>query len=113
MKTEPFDGRASEMRKSTWLASEDLAGLGDVEVEILRVHRNHDVEFEAGRKEKVVYSLEFKGANRQLVLNSANRKRLAGLFGSDVKAWSGKKVKLYVDTNVKLMGKTTSGIRIR
>ena len=113
-KAQLFDGRSSEMKKETpWLASEDLMGLGDVAVKIEAVYRHSDVEFEAGRKEKKVYSVAFVGKQKQLVLNSANRKSLVSKFGVNVKDWVGKEVKLYVDQNVRLMGKTVCGIRIR
>ena len=113
-KSDEFDGRSAEMKKdSPWLSAEDLIGLGDVAAVIEKVYRHQDVEFDGGRKEKVVYSIEFKGKKKQLVLNSTNRKTLVVLFGVNVKDWSGKPVKLYVDSNVKMMGKTVSGIRIR
>jgi len=114
MKSEVFEGHSSEMKKnSPWLASEDLLGKGDVEVTVKAVHRHKDVEFEAGRKEQVVYSIEFEKASKQLVLNSTNRKALVAKFGANVKDWCGKKVTLYVDTDVKMMGKKVCGVRIK
>ena len=113
MTSEPFEGRSSEMKKdSPWLASEDIMGL-EVEVEIEKVYRHMDVEFEAGRKEKILYSVAFVGKKKQLVLNSTNRKKLLAKFGVNVKEWVGKKVTLFVDSEVKLMGKKVSGIRIK
>ena len=112
--SEPFEGHSSEMKKnSPWLASEDLLGKDPVEVVIKSVHRHRDVEFEAGRTEQVVYSLEFEKASKQLVLNSTNRKTLVAKFGANVKDWSGKKITLYVDTNVRMMGKKVCGVRIK
>ncbi len=111
---EVFEGDSSEMKGNTpWLSSEDILGRGDVEVTIKACHKFTDVEFEAGRKESTVYSVEFEKASKQLVLNSVNRKSLVAKFGTDVKAWAGKSVKLYVDPNVKLMGKIVNGVRIR
>ena len=113
-KPEAFEGRSAEMKKDTlWLSSEDLAGLGDVKVTIEAVFRHVDVEFEAGRKEKTVYSVKFKGKAKQLILNSINRKTIVAKFGVNVKEWSGKELTLYVDPNVRMMGKIVSGLRIR
>jgi len=111
---EVFDGRSSEMKKETpWLSSEDLIGLGDIQVVVEAVYRHQDVEFDAGRKEKVVYSIKFKGKQKQLVLNSTNRKTLVAKYGVNVKDWVGKEVTLYVDDNVRMMGKRVCGIRIK
>lgn len=111
---ELFEGHSSEMKtNSPWLASEDLLGKGDVPVVIKACHRHKDVEFEAGRKEQVVYSLEFEKASKHLVLNSTNRKTLVAHFGANVADWKGKKITLYVDDNVKMMGKRVCGVRIR
>jgi hypothetical protein len=110
---QPFEGRSAEMKKdSPWLASEDIMGL-EIEVEIEKVFRHQDVEFDAGRKEKTVYSIAFVGKKKQLVLNSTNRKTLVAKFGVNVKDWAGKKATLYVDQNVRLMGKKVCGIRIK
>jgi hypothetical protein len=113
-KGEVFEGRSAEMKGETpWLASEDLMGLGDVKVKIIACHRYREVEFEAGRKEPTVYTLQFEGKQKQLVLNSTNRRKLVARFGPDVKSWKGQDIVLYVDTNVRMMGKIVSGIRIR
>ena len=109
-----FEGRSAEMKKdSPWLASEDLQDLGDVKVIIEAVYRHADVEFDAGRKEKWVYSLKFQGKQKQLVLNSTNRKAIVGHYGTDVSKWKGKELTLYVDPDVRLMGKKVCGIRVR
>jgi hypothetical protein len=111
---EPFSGRSSEMKKDTpWLSSEDLIGLGDVKVKVEAVYRHRDVEFDAGRKEKEVYSVKFVGKAKQLVLNSTNRKTLVAKFGVNVKDWADKDVVLFVDSNVRMMGKTVCGVRIK
>jgi len=112
--SEEFTGKASEMRKSDWLASEDLEDRGgSVIVTIEQCQRHLNVEFEAGRTEKKVYTLKFVKAEKELVLNATNRKTLTELFGRDVKDWKGKKVELFVQSGIKLMGKTVNGIRIR
>lgn len=110
---ETFEGFSSEMKDSPWLSSEDLMHVEEAEVEIIACHRYKNVEFDAGRSEPVIYTLQFVGKKKELVLNSTNRKTLVSKFGTNVKDWAGKKVKLYVDRNVKMMGKTVCGVRIR
>lgn len=100
-------------KDSTWLAVEDLLGRGDVNLEIEGVFKDTDVEFDQGRKEKVIFSISFKGAKKRLVLNSTNRKRLVRKYGANVCEWKGKKVVLYVDPTVKMMGKVVGGVRVK
>jgi hypothetical protein len=112
--SEEFTGMSSEMRNSQWLASEDLEDRGGSAVATIASCKKHkNVEFEAGRKEKIVYTLRFVKKEKELVLNATNRKMLKGLFGSDVSKWKGQKIELYVQGGIKLMGKTVNGIRIR
>lgn len=114
MNTQKFEGRSAEMKKDTpWLAVEDIEGLGDVIVEIEAVYKHSDVEFEAGRKEKAVYSMSFKGGKKQLILNSTNRVMLKDHFGSNVKDWIGKKITLYVQDGVRLKNRLVKGIRCK
>jgi hypothetical protein len=109
-----FDGKVSEMRDSPWLASEDVLDIGgSATLTIAKCWKHENVEFEAGRTEPTVFTLEFKGAAKQMILNSVNRKSLTVLFGRDVKGWAGQKVCVYVDPNVRMMGKTVNGLRIR
>ena len=106
-----FDGRASDMRDSPWLASEDLDG--DVTLTIKQCHLHQNVEFEAGRKKPKVFTLEFEKAKRQLVLNGTNRKKLQTKFGNNVQDWKGKQVTLYVQPGIRVGRETKNGIRIR
>jgi len=109
-----FEGRSAEMKKnSKWLASEDLMGVSEQTVTIDGVLKHGNVEFEAGRIEKVVFAIAFQGKEKQLVINATNRRELVRLFGTDVKKWKGQCVKLWVDTNVKMMGKIVCGVRIK
>lgn len=110
---EVFEGRSSEMKESPWLASEDLMDVGDVTVKIVACHRYRDVEFDKGRKESTVYTLQFEGKTKQLVLNNTNRKTLVAKYGTNVKEWADKEVVLYVDKNVRFAGKRVCGIRIK
>ena len=113
-KPEAFEGMASQMRDSPWLASEDIEDAGGkISVTIIACYKHEDVEFDAGRKRPVVYTLAFKGADKQLALNATNRKALASLFGRDVKKWQGKKVELFVQDGIRLGPKTVKGARIR
>lgn len=113
MTSEEFIGRSAEMRVSPWLAAEDIDGLGDVKVTIAKVRKHANVEFEQGRKKEVAYSLGFEGKQRELLLNSTNRKTITAMFGPEIKDWKGKSITLYIDPNVKLKGQTVKGIRIR
>jgi hypothetical protein len=114
METEPFVGRSVEMKKeSPFLASEDIMDVGDVEVEISGVYRHVDAIFDDGRKD-TVYALGFVGKNKHLILNNKNRKTLIKKFGTTkTTEWHGKKIKLYVDTNVRFGKDIVCGIRIR
>lgn len=109
-----FSGLSGALRVSQWLASEDLAGLGDVPCEIEDVLVYESVTFDAGRKETNVPALRFKGKAKQLVLRtSCNRKTLVRMFGADTRNWRGKTITLYHEPNVRFGGKVVSGIRIK
>lgn len=109
-----YEGRTAAMRSSPWLASEDLDGLGDVEVTIEAVYQHKDAVMQDGRKQPKLFAVKFTGKERQLVLNATNRKTLAARFGSDCKAWKGQKVFLCVKDGVRNpAGGTTKGIRIK
>lgn len=111
-KGEEFEGRSGEMKASQWLAAEDIHGQ-NVKVKVAACRKHKDVEFDKGRKEDTVFALEFKGKDKQLVLNSTNRKRMVELFGNNVKEWKDKEITLYVDENVRFAGKKVCGIRIK
>jgi len=109
-----FEGMASQMRDSPWLAAEDVEDAGgNINVTIIACYKHEDVEFDAGRKRPVIYTVAFKGADKQLVLNATNRKTLSSLFGRDVKKWQGQKIELFVQDGIRLGGKTVKGIRLR
>ncbi len=110
-----FTGSAGALSNSPWLASTDLLGLGDVECEIEDVLIYKSVTFDAGRKQENVPALKFKGRSKQMVLTAAaNRKALSRMFGANTQVWRGKKVKIYVDENVRQVGGGTGpGLRIK
>jgi len=96
---QPYEGPASAMKDSDWLAVEDLQASGrphiDLTIERVLLHRN--VQFEKGRTEAKKYSLAFKGAEKQLLLNATNRKRLVSMYGGSTKDWLGKRVRLHLE----------------
>lgn len=111
---EVFQGKASEMRQdSPWLSFEDVRDIGEIELEIEAVYVHKNVKFEMGRSEPVVYSLKFKGARKQLIVNAGTRRMLGDRFGGDVVKWSGKKVTVYPDPTVKRKGKIVGGVRLK
>ena len=109
-----YTGPSGGLKKpSQWLASEDLPVGVDVKVIIEDVLRHKGVEFDKGRKEDIG-TIKFKDREKQLVLNSTNRKTLVRLFGTDTKEWRGKTVAVYVETGVRLpTGGKGLGLRIR
>lgn len=109
-----FTGHASEMSKSPYLASDDLLGRGDVQVEIESVQHYAELVGVSGRKEKDVFTLKFKGKKKEMWINATNRKTLTKMFGPEVAKWKGKKVTLYVQEGVRSpAGGTTNGLRIK
>jgi hypothetical protein len=115
MQTTPYTGKVSGMKTSPWLASEDLLGIGSASVEIEAVNKNEDVAMDAGRIEKLLFSLAFKGLPKQMILNATNRRTLSAAFGADTKNWVGKKIEVYVQDGIRKPGKgggTTTGLRI-
>lgn len=112
-KSEPYNGPVSAMRKSEYLASEDIDGLGEIEAEIEGVWKDTDVQMADGRKEKELFTLKFKGRDKRMCLNATNIKTLSRAFGADIKKWTGQKVKLYIQDGVKAFGSTTRGLRVK
>ena len=111
-------------RKSTHLASADLDametdGLALVfQIKEVKYETNVDV---SGTKQDGIFCY-FMEAVKPLKLNSTNNKILAGFAKQDgligrechvIENWSGMKIELYVDRNVKMMGAITDGIRIK
>ena len=116
MNTTPYTGKVSGMKTSPWLASEDLLGIGSVSVEIEELNKNEDVAMDAGRIEKCLFSLAFKGIPKQMILNATNRRTLSAAFGADTKLWVGQKVEIHIEDGIRKPGKgggTTTGLRIK
>lgn len=118
MQDKDYQGAVSSMRESPWLASEDLedqngSGYREVVVTIKAVKEIADAQFKGGRSKKKCYALEFEGKERWLVLNGVNRETCKEMFGRKAADWIGKRLMLYVKTDVLLMGKKVPGIRIK
>jgi len=111
-------------RKSTHLASADLDGL-ELEgksliftIEDVRYETNVDV---SGQKNDG-YFAKIKGFSKEWMINSKNRAtiselaRARGFKGKDsynIGNWVGIRVELFVDRDVKMMGKTVDGVRVK
>ena len=111
----PFTGKVSQMKQaSTFLASEDFIGLGDVPVTISGVFEHHGETMQDGKK-KDFFSIGFNDKPKRMVLNATNRKTLAAAFGADTAKWVGKKVAVYVQSGVRnpAGGETVCGLRLR
>ena len=104
------DVRKLVPRKSEYLASEDLMGRGDVVLTITNVEMEN-ATFEQGRKEQVAV-VTFKEAQRRMVLNKTNSRRIADWHGWDTDGWIDKQVTLYVD-QTRMAGKQVPCIRVR
>jgi hypothetical protein len=116
MNSTPYTGKVSGMKTSPWLASEDLLGIGAQKVTVEDVVKNEDVAMDAGRIEKLLFSLKFKGIPKQMILNATNRRTMSAAFGADTNVWRGKVVELYVQDGIRKPGKgggTTTGLRIK
>jgi hypothetical protein len=113
MNIEPYTGNVAGMSNSPWLASTDLIGLPSPELVIEAVFRNTDVKMDQGRVEAELYSVAFRGAAKQMILNATNRKALAQAFGASTKGWIGQKVHVTVQDGIKFGGKVVTGLRLR
>lgn len=111
-KGESFQGVASEMKESDWLAVEDIEDFAPVNVKVEDVILHRNVAFEAGRREPKVYSLKFAAKRKQLPLNATNRRAMQKAYTSDTKQWRGKSITLTVEPLKREFNGHTHGIRI-
>jgi hypothetical protein len=101
-----------------YLGSHDLDGKEPV-LTIRRVVKE-ELETDRGKEEKpVVYFVEtgeaaarLKQEEKRLILNRTNAATIAGMYGTQVEAWTGKKIQLFTST-VPSFGKQVEAIRIR
>jgi len=113
-----------QFRKSTHLASADLEALETqgkaliFTIKEVKYQQGVDV---SGTKMDGIFCY-FMEDIKPLKLNSTNNKILAGFARKDglvggechvIENWKGMRVEFYVDHNVKMMGVTTDGIRIK
>ena len=111
-------------RKSTHLAGVDvdmiIAEKGNCILTIKDAYYNTNVDVSGNRTDG--YFLEFIEGVKPMVVNSTNRKIIASIVKIKTKCtstesrnignWKGVKIELNFDPSVKMMGKTTGGIRI-
>ena len=111
-------------RKSTHIASADLDAMTLENKELLFTIT--DVRYETGvdvsGNKTDAYFVKFKEHPKEMVLNSVNRKTLANLAKTlgfkgveiyNIGNWVGMTIELYVDREVKMMGKIVDGIRVK
>jgi hypothetical protein len=121
---EEFNGRTSAMRADNrWLGAEDIAGLGDLAVEIVKCKRYAigTVTFQDGKKNKTdLFTLVLKHGDKEfakeLILGAMKRRPIVIAYGTVASEWKGKTITLYVDYNVDkpgVAGEKTWGIRVR
>ena len=112
---EEYTGSVSDMSNSEYLASSDIEGLGDVQVEIEKILRLTNVKIDGVKTEAEKFALKFKGKDKKMILNATNRKTLSKMFSAKVTEWKGQKVKLYVEHGVRNPkgGEKVSGLRIK
>lgn len=115
MSDKPYTGNVTGMKQaSKFLASEDLIGRGEIQLEITGVFEHQGETMQDGRK-KDLFAIAFAKTPKRMVLNATNRRTLAMAFGADVSGWVGKKVQLYVQDGVRnpAGGETVTGLRIK
>lgn len=110
-----YTGRSAALRKTIWIAAEDLDDVGEVTKTINRVVRFPSVCWPGGRQSENVPALEFEGKDgemRYFHLNAESRKVLEG-HSRKAADWKGLKVTLYVKTGIRGGNGTGRGVRIR
>lgn len=115
MSEKQFTGKVSQMKQSsTFLASEDFIGLGEIPVTISGVFEHTDEVMQDGKK-KSFFSIGFNDKPKRMVLNATNRKTLAACFGADTQNWIGKPCQIYVKDGVRnpAGGEPVCGLRLK
>jgi hypothetical protein len=109
---EIYRGPCGILRDSQWLSAETIPADRDTLVQIDAVIVRKEVKFRNETRQKYG-SLRFKGASRELGLNSTHIKVLRALFGPTTDKWEGQWINLYVDPDVSAFGQIVSAVRIR
>lgn len=111
-------------RKSTHLAGVDvemiIADKGSCELTIKEAFYGRGVDVSGNKTDG--YFLEFVEDIKPMVVNSGNRKTIAAIVkmkknctsaeSRNIGSWTGLKIDLIFDPNVKMMGQTVGGIRV-
>ena len=111
-------------RKSTHLASADLDAMTLEGKKLIFELEDcwYETKVDVSGTNTDGYFCKLKGVKKNLVLNSVNRGVLAsfcklqGIEGSEIYNignWKGLLIEMYVDRNVKMMGKIVDGMRIK
>ena len=111
-------------RKSTHLASADLDAMTLESKSLIFTIEDvwYETKVDVSGNVTDGYFCKLKDVKKHLVLNSTNRLTLSGFAklnghineaAYNIGNWKGLKIELFVDRNVKMMGKTTDGIRIK
>lgn len=109
---ENYRGPCGVLKDTNWLTAETLPTDKDTIVEIEAVVVRREVKFKNETKKRYG-SLRFKGAEKELGLNSTHIKVLKALFGPETGKWYGERIALYVDPDVSAFGQIVSAVRIR
>lgn len=95
-----------------YLSSLDLAGHGKVEMTIDRIEKHPKLVYNNGNTEENAILCYFKETPKPLKLCKTNIAMIIQSVGTNIaKEWTGKKIKLEVQT-VKAFGKITLGVRV-
>jgi len=111
-----------KFRKSTHLASVDVEAIiaekGSCELTIKLAFYDKGVDVSGNKTDG--YFLKFEEPFKDMVVNSGNRKKIAGMIKAirnctsvesrNIGNWKGLKIRLIVDENVKMMGQVVGGI---
>ena len=98
--------KTSEMFPSKYVAEADLGGQ-----ERVLVMRNIEFE-EVGQQKDRKPVLYFEKANKGLVLNKTNTRKIESLYGTDTDDWMGHPIALY-PSETDFQGETVACIRVR
>jgi len=111
-------------RKSTHLAGVDVEGIIAEKGKCILVIKEsyYDTNVNVSGNKTDGYFLEFDD-HKPMVVNSGNRKQIARIYkdlnkctpteSRNIANWVGLEIELIFDENVKMMGKTTGGIKVK
>ena len=96
---------------SKYLSAVDLDSMEQPVFTVLSL-RTEEIQNPEGAIEKKPV-LRFKDTGKGLILNRTNAETIAGLYGSEVESWIGKRLFLFVEKDVLAFGKKWDVVRIR